>query len=589
MSGSYWKVGDKVNIGQSDIEISCEGGKEYKENQVIGIYIPPSVKFFSGKDSVLQFDLKIESTATTKLCLDGTIGAHGLFSRVACYAGNRTELLEELTEYDSFVNIKYSYDTSEASRAKRALTEGCGAWTPDTRGTLGTTKSHQSNVVSSPFNENVNKGKDPQTIIDSESGQITARITMPLYMGCWANSTKAFPNLLTNGIFIELTCNAARKCVKVYDQTTLARRISFNPVYASTDGSTGVWKHDDASDTDTLFCSNQNSQLDPTRCPFNKGETIGLWDRQLGVEFTVNDAMIIKSIDMGNTANKQSVKITLETPTKPAGTGELAASANRYVFFSKERNASFSPSYTIINPKMVVRALDMGAQYEKGMIAKMKQGGVIMFDLPSVACSLQSVGANEVQATIPISCEHAKARSLICMGTDSKPYSAQESCDSTSTYLINETETNDLAEDKSRNTNSQQSGYSGCGDSLSSYSFMISGVQTPARRIECKKTTGTGAGIDQNHLIELEKSLQQAHGCTPRSFVNYQNNFLIGRALTLDSNTIFDGRNKDLRLNLSYEEAVPASRVSRKEKLWKIFTSHIKTILIKGNSIQVQN
>ena len=588
MSGSYWKVGDKVNIGQSDIEISCEGGKEYKENQVIGIYIPPSVKFFSGKDSVLQFDLKVESTATTKLCLDGTIGAHGLFSRVACYAGNRTELLEELTEYDSFVNIKYSYDTSEASRAKRALTEGCGAWTPDTRGTLGTTKSHQSNVVSSPFNENVNKGIDPTTSIDSESAQITARITMPLYMGCWANSTKAFPNMLTNGIFIELTCNAARKCVKVFDQTTLARRVSFNPVFASTDGNTTGWAHDDGANTDSLFCSNDNSQLDPTRCPFNKGETIGLWDRQAGVEIAVNDAMIIKSIDMGSTANKQSVKITIETATKPA-TDTLAAGANRYVFFSKERDSTFSPSYTITNPKMVVRSLDMGAQYEKGMVAKMKQGGVIMFDLPSVGCALQSVGANEVQATIPIICEHAKARSLICMGTDSKPYSAQESCDSTSTYLINETEPNDLATDKSKNTNSQQSGYSGCGDSLSAYSFMISGRQTPSRRVECAKTTGTGAGIDQNHLIELEKSLQQAHGCTPRSFVNYQNNFLIGRALTLDSNTIFDGRNKDLRLNLSYEESVPASRGTRKDKLWKIFTSHIKTIMIKGDSIQVQN
>ena len=588
MSGSYWKVGDKVNIGQSDIEISCEGGKEYKENQVIGIYIPPSVKFFSGKDSVLQFDLKVESTATTKLCLDGTIGSHGLFSRVACYAGNRTELLEELTEYDSFVNIKYSYDTSEASRAKRALTEGCGAWTPDTRGTLGTTKSHQSNVVSSPFNENVNKGKDPQTTITDESGQITARITMPLYMGCWANSTKAFPNLLTNGLYIELTCNAARKCVKVFDNTTLARRVSFNPVFASTDGNTTGWAHDDSSDTDSLFCSNDNSQLDPTRCPFNKGETIGIWDRQAGVEIAVNDAMVISSIQMGSTAHKQSVRINIATATKPA-TATLAASANRYVFFSKERTADFSPSYTIINPKMVVRSLDMGAQYEKGMVAKMKQGGVIMFDLPSVACSLQSVGANEVQATIPISCEHAKARSLICMGTDSKPYSAQESCDSTSTYLINETEPNDLAADKSKNTNSQQSGYSGIGDSLSSYSFMISGKQTPSRRVECAKTTGTGSGIDQNHLIELEKSLQQAHGCTPRSFVNYQNNFLIGRALTLDSNTIFDGRNKDLRLNLRYEEAVPASRGTRKEKLWKIFTSHIKTIMIKGDSIQVQN
>ena len=56
---SYWNVGDKTQLGQSDIEITCEGNNSFQEDQVIGIFIPPSVKFFSGKDCRLRFDLDI--------------------------------------------------------------------------------------------------------------------------------------------------------------------------------------------------------------------------------------------------------------------------------------------------------------------------------------------------------------------------------------------------------------------------------------------------------------------------------------------------------------------------------------------------
>lgn len=585
MSGSYWKVGDKINIGQTDIEISCEGGKEYKENQTIGIYIPPSVKFFSGKDSVLQFDLKLATNELSKVCLDGVIGAHSLFSRVACYAGNRSQLLEELTEYPSFVNVKYSYDTSDALRNKRAMTEGCGTWSPQSQGTMGTNKSIQSDTIFSPFFENKNKGKAPTETIDAACEFLTARITMPLHMGCWANSTKAFPNLLTNGLYLELTCAQNRSVIKVLDQTTIYRKLSYAPVFESTNGNADEWNS--GSNLDHLYTSNDNGQLHPESSPFQVGETIGLWDRQNNAEATFSGALVISSIEAGDASNKQSIKYNFATARQPTAT--LAAGGKRYVLYSKTRTAAFAPSYTISNPKMVVRALDMGDQYTSGMLSKMKQGGMIMFDLPSIACSLQSVGANEVQATIPIVCEHAKARSVICMGTDSKPYSAKDSADSANTFLINDTEPNALSATEGKRNYSQQSGYSGIGDNLTSYSFIIDQKQTPSRRVDTSKTTSTGAGIDQNHLIELEKSLQQSHGCVPRSFVNYQNNFLIGRALTLDSNTIYDGRNKDMRLNLRYEDALSTGRAARKEKLWKIFISHIKTIMIKGDSIMVEN
>jgi hypothetical protein len=64
--------------------------------------------------------------------------------------------------------------------------------------------------------------------------------------------------------------------------------------------------------------------------------------------------------------------------------------------------------------------------------------------------------------------------------------------------------------------------------------------------------------------------------------MNYKSQFLIGRALTLDENTIYDGRGKDFRLVLRYGAG------QEKNKLHKIFISHIKTINIEGDSMVVE-
>ena len=77
MSGTYWSVGTNANISQTDVEIKCEGADQFKENQTVGIFIPPSVGFFSGKDSTLNFDVEIKypSGIPTKWSLDSVTGA----------------------------------------------------------------------------------------------------------------------------------------------------------------------------------------------------------------------------------------------------------------------------------------------------------------------------------------------------------------------------------------------------------------------------------------------------------------------------------------------------------------------------------
>ena len=76
MSGGFFQSEGKINVAQSDIRISAENGLDFQQDQVVGIYIPPSVKYFSGKDTFLQFDALITGDSSdasiypTRLTLD---------------------------------------------------------------------------------------------------------------------------------------------------------------------------------------------------------------------------------------------------------------------------------------------------------------------------------------------------------------------------------------------------------------------------------------------------------------------------------------------------------------------------------------
>ena len=128
MSGGFFQSEGKINVAQNDIRISAENGLSFTQDQVVGLYIPPSVKYFSGKDCYLQFDATITGDWSdaeieqTRLTLDGEIGANSLFSQLRVYAGNRETLLEENTEYASYVSVKYNFDKDDVIQKKRELT-----------------------------------------------------------------------------------------------------------------------------------------------------------------------------------------------------------------------------------------------------------------------------------------------------------------------------------------------------------------------------------------------------------------------------------------------------------------------------------
>ena len=667
---TYFSVGDKVNIKQTDIEIRCDGADEFGENQVIGIFIPPSVSLYSGKDTTLNFDVLIEQSGDTpaKCVLDSITGANGLFSKCTVYAGNRTQVIETLDHYSSWCSVKYSYDTNDSMRSRRAVVEGAGEWLPSSRGTFGTAKSVQSNHMYSPYIEQANKDKDPTSTISAKCPYTKASVSLPIHMGLFAQNTKAVPNLALQGTYIEFTCESNAKIFRILDSTALYRKTALNPVFFGVDTAQRGWAGTSAvatitrtangtgytnvadtlvstttsgtgtgltctitvagntltalavttvgigyavgdtitlnpatvgagdgnmvltigtlggGDETTFFTQKWNSQLDPQHSPFQVGQKLKCVNLTSDELATFTPDLTIASIEDGGDPS-HPIKYTVNAcrPNKDIiATATQGLLAPQWVFYAD--TTSLNPKYTLSNVRLVVRQLEV-PDYDRSMLSKMKSGGKIMYDVPSVACVLASATSGELQTSISIPCEHSKARSIISMPTDNqKIYTTSENANGGTTYLIDNVGFNPCKDDGVGTENrSDRSGVSGIGDYLSSYNYIIDQKTVPSRKVNTNKSSSKDLGMNMDHIIELEKALMQSHGTTPRSFQAFKSNFLLGRALTLDQNTIYDGRGKDIRLVARYEEA----NQPEFNKLWKNFISHVKVLELEGNNINI--
>jgi hypothetical protein len=587
----YFRSGDKINLDQTEIEISAENGLDFKENQVIGIYVPPNVRFFSGKESRLSFDVELSPDTSgdfgaTALQLDGTIGGQSLFSKCRIYAGNRAQLIEETDAYDTMVSVKYSYESNDSIRNKRALTEGCGAYLPECRCTTGCLKSNQSNMMTNPYFEQrfhgENKltgaaGKDTQAIADKMQ---KAHIEMPLHMGCFANNTKAFPNVLTDGVYIELTCNPAVKVMRTLDNLNRNRSMYNNPMWNGA-GTTGTkWENAGGDQTKIFLKNDVNMMTNAQHCPFVVGEKLGFFKANIAGtrEIALTATPVISEI----TTAGGEIELTINGCKPAAAADDIDPAADDVFVFSisLDQTGTYAPSYTISDVKMIIHQVNVGPEYEQGMMAKMKEGGVIAFDIPSVACHKTSLLKADRQATINLNMDHAKCRSIISVPTDATVYAGKDKINSKGTY--------EWFLDNEGNTGvqylSDTSGLTGCGNNLSSYNYQLNGLLVPSRAVKTSKSsTKDSGGIDGEHTLELEKALLGA-GIVPLSFKDYKKNFCLGRVLAMDANTVYDGRGVDTRLLLDYGD-----KQADVQMLWCHYIYHIKTLNIRGEGLTIDN
>tara|TARA_R110001592_G_scaffold101338_1_gene286908 strand:+ start:5552 stop:7291 length:1740 start_codon:yes stop_codon:yes gene_type:complete len=575
-STGFFVADNKIPLKESYVAIPSQNGLSYSAQKLIEFYIPPNIDAFKPKNSYLQFDLEISqdsNASTTRLQLDELIGGQVLLDTVRIHSGDKSELLEEIRHYPVHVATKYAYHSNPTLKDLRALNEGAGIWTPDARGTRGSSKSALSNHKFSPYYENVSA--DPTSASFTNSKYHKCKLKLPLHTGLFQND-KVVPVGLMNGLFVTILTSENKRVFRQLDSVSYSRRLPLNPLFHSLDGSTGApltWANGSLSNKIFVKHDNNNYQVD--NFPLCVGEEVGIAKMTSRTENTLSAPAIIKTIETSGTGANKYVKVTFNASV--TNSGDPITSTGNFSLFSKSvlRTTSYSPSYEISNAELVLNKIDMGDQARAEAMRDMRDGKMMVYDFLSTQVYNHSQLKGDRVANIGIPGNHQRAKSIICVPTDASVYSTRDSISGSGTYEIH-------ANSHDSKLLSSQSGIAGISDRLTEYFFFYDGRNQPSLNVKTERI-GAKTSIDAIPILELDKALAQAD-MPALEMSRFQDNFCIGRSMSLNKG-VYDMRSKDFRLNVLYQDTTNAPD---KDKLWCNFVYHIRRINIRADSIQVE-
>lgn len=586
---AYWSADDSARVGEKKISVPSENGLSYSPGQKVQIFVDPSTKFMDGRESYLQFNVKLSlpSGATpTRLQLDKCTST--LIKNIRIYDGSRGQLLEEIADYSSYVSVKYDYDKDKTTENMRALTEGCAVHQLDNRGDQGTTKTGMANTVTNPF---FKKTSGNQTTTFSDDDFLNAKLSIPLHTGIFADSVSIFPVMMTNGLYIEIDLNEAENVIKQLDSVLRDVRTPLNPLFHSLNGSDNPndWNNGVTSDTFYISDTNNLSGADRVaRFPFVVGETFKFCRVDNNGSGTVfDDILTIDEINLSATANASKGLIEVKTTAGRQNDGVNITNGDYVMYSTAVADASsYDASYEVSNVALIVSQVMLDPQFEAGMIGKVREGRAIEFDILSTTNYKHSILATDRQTTFQIFAQNSRAKALMVIPQDSSVYTSAQLISGSGTYVIQGTNytvdntTSKNAHDVCRA--STRSAYTGVVDELSSIQYLIDGKRVPSREISTKKIA-TRNSLDAFHLYELEKTLDNS-GIKPRSFSEFLDNFIFGRGFSAGGqNGVLDLRGKDLAVILKYQTSTAPS----KPKLFNSFVFHIRRLVIRDGSVEV--
>lgn len=607
---SYWSNDEKIKVSQTQVSVPSTNGQSYsgtagQTGRRVDFEIPPTVKFLDGKNSYLQFDVKVAIPATeipTRLHLDPFIGGQSVVKNLRIYSGSRSVLLEEITDYNAKVQIQYSYNQDESMRKIRALKEGSLVTNVENRGTLGTSVSNNIDLHTNPYYKPVGTvpaGRDWGTADDF----LTAKVSLPIHSGMFADGDgRVFPTLLTDGLFVEVDLEDPARYLKQLDSVNRNRRMQQNPVFHGVNAGGTTMAISNAGDITAIFLAKANNMLSVSNCPFVKGERIGICSKtnpleECALTLTATGGQGYPKITDIEMDGSGFMKLTLETfQNSDTGVG-IAATSNNFILFSAAidqhrvqkddlttqiiaKRTAYSASTLISNVEIVCQQVMVDDRYEAGMMKKMRDGGSVEIDIPSVTNYKHSLVSTNRNATVNLAVSNTRAKSMIIMPSDARVYDTADLIGGLSTTYEEESTGMD------GRLHSIRSGQVGITDRLSDYQFQIDDKLVPSRPINVSKLDG-GRSISAQPLVELEKALNQA-GIVPRSFVDYSRNFLIGRAYALNDG-VADLNNKSNQVQLFYNSSTVGGqdRPPTRNKLLYCYLFHLRRISIKGDSVTV--
>ena len=586
---SFWTAEDKIPISQKSISIPSSNGLNYNGGQRVVVEVPSTVEFIQPKESYLQFDVKLQlptgATNPTYLQLDETLGAQILLKDVRIYSGGAGKiLLEEYQDYNVLTNVKYTYETNDVIRAKRALTEGSTCHSIKTRGNTGTTESHMNEVVNNPYFENVSANAAGDVFDDANFK--TVKVQLPINTGLF-QSNKVLPTLLTEGLVLDIQLESGNRVYRQLDTARFNTKALSKPFFHGIDAA-GAALAENTATTDIYISKEKNQITKREHLPFCVGEKINFVavDSATVADLDtlvadVTDDFVIDEI----TEDATYVKLTFTGAGGKTAVGQGNITSGDFYIISESVGTDYSQfDYTISNVELVLQELEMPQGYKSKMMSMMKEGGSMNYDFLSFTNFKYSQLASDRVANIRLPLNMSRAKAILSVPTDASVYDSATAITGGlvgegKTYVTFEEATAVSTSDK--RDCSDKSGMVGIVDYLTNYQFFYDGKLNPSRRVNCSKTSSQ-VSISQQPLIELEKALSMSN-VVPYSFRDFNTNFVIGRALSLH-NGVYDTRGRDFNLQLEYNE----STVPTKNKLWCNFVSHLRRIEFRGEGISLQ-
>jgi hypothetical protein len=584
---SFFVSSDKIQVGQTDVSVPSENGLNYKSGGKIDLYIPPTSKFIDLSQSRFKMNVSFALPTITadsgamRVQLDAQTGLHSLIRSIRIFTGRKTALLEEIEGYDILTALRFDYETNDNLRRKRAITEGTTDYDPACRGTLGNTKTIQANCFSNPYFSTI-QGDSPTLNTSFTTGDNNLQVVkaeLHLNTGLFRNEA-VFPALLTDGLFIEILLQEKKKVFRKLDSVTKDRSLRLNPMFHSTNGSdssshtSGSWVNTGA--ITSFYVTRDNNNTSTNVFPFVVGQKFSFTDYDDKITNASVGTITQIERDLNASTSPSKLKITTTAITSNLGFTAGGSNASRIFMVDKtpDKAPSYDVDYTISDVELIVKQIQVPDGYEQSMMNMMKEGGTINYDYRSFTNYRYSQLSGDNVANIRLPLIESRATSILCIPTDASNYSGKELLSCSSTY-VEHTDSEDVV------VRSCRPSLVGISDNLQDYQFIYDGKINPSRRVDVSKISAKNS-ISQQWCIEAEKALAMAD-IEPLSFMAFQRNFFIGRALALGKNAVYDARGKDFNLQVEYTGAVQT-----KNKLWNNYVSHIRRLVIRNGSIAVQ-
>ena len=580
---TFWTAEDKIPISQKKVSIQAENGLSYNLGQQIDFVIPASTGYMMPSETYLRMDVKIDAVGLdpTRLMLDAETGVNVLIRDIRVSSGGAQNiLLEELQNVNVLTALKYDYETNDTLKKKRALTEGTIiSSNAAQRNTTGCTESAVTNLSQNPYCDNTTNF----TMGGATSSFNTVKALLQLPTGIFQND-KIFPLQLVEGLRIQIILEDPNRVFRTLDSVNGRRNQIACPLFHSINGSNSAPNTWGAAGSGGCYLQRNNSITSVANCPFVIGETVSFMNTKTGEDAATACAPVLTDITFdtaagGATAPTGLIKLTFA----------LTANTSGYTFDSDWSvysrsvldSAAFSPTCSVDNVELIVQQVTMPQGYTNKMTSMLKAGGAMNYDFLSFTNYKYSQTLTETVSNIRLPISNSRCKAILAIPIDATSYTAREAISSTNTYNYDQIDADCGA---GMQNNSARSGLVGIADAASNYQFIYDGKLNPSRRVPLQRISvvGSSAPLNQQCLIEQEKALHQS-GIDPLSFAAYKKNFFIGRALSLQ-NGVYDARGRDFSLQVESNEGDGP----KKNKLWNCWVSHLRRIVVRGDSIALE-